>query len=231
MPRTQDVAGAEQLGADGVVEHHLAREDAFGDQQAQVQRVRVGEPPAVPLADRERGDPHAQFMLRELAALGRQQLPELRVEVEQRPSGSGRARRAGAWATSRGHRRPPRTFVSRRSADGAPTRGPHEGRMLAPVSGAAALGRLATLLDADPGSDGSSAAHRRRFGHRRVLPVLYRRARDLDAARGAALGAGPVRADRPRRPADGRHERAGPGDRLEPVGRRTWIACTGVGSP
>ena len=96
VPGTHDVAGPEQLRADGVAEHDLAREHALGDQQAQVQRVGVGQPPAVPLADRERRDAHAQLVLRGLAALGRQQLTELRVELEQRPSGPGRARRAGA---------------------------------------------------------------------------------------------------------------------------------------
>ena len=43
-------------------EHHLAREHALDDQQAHVQRIGLGQPPAVPLADRERRDADAQLV-------------------------------------------------------------------------------------------------------------------------------------------------------------------------
>ena len=75
--------GPEQLGADGVPEHDLAREHAVGDQQPEVQRVGVGQPAAIPFADGEGGDPHPQFVLGGVEALGVEQRPEFRIEVEQ----------------------------------------------------------------------------------------------------------------------------------------------------
>ena len=45
--------GPEQLGADGVAEHDLARQHAVDEQQTEVHRVGVGQAAAVPLADRE----------------------------------------------------------------------------------------------------------------------------------------------------------------------------------
>jgi len=226
MPRTQDVARSEQLSADGVVEHHLARQDALGDQQAQVQRVRVGEPPAVPLSDRECGDPHAQFMLRELAALGRQQLPELRVEVEQRPSCSGRARRACArerhvaviiWAIG----------VGQLTASASATRKGGHDRAVSAVPGLAEDG--ASVLDVDPGL--MHVIGRRTaagFVRRRVLPVLS--VAPGSWAPPAAARCGPDTFALA--VLDGllmTESRAlkGPGDMIAPWGS-DWVACTPV---
>ena len=67
-------------------EHDLAREHAVGDEQAEVRRIGVDEAPTVPLADGKGRHAHAQLVLGGRAALVAEELPELRIELEQRPT-------------------------------------------------------------------------------------------------------------------------------------------------
>ena len=83
MPGPEDVPGPQQLGADRVAEHDLTREDALGDQQPEVRRIGVGQAAAVPLADCEGRDPHTKLALGRLAAIRREELPEVGIELQQ----------------------------------------------------------------------------------------------------------------------------------------------------
>ena len=65
--------------------------------------IGLGEPAAVPLADRERRDADTQLVGRRLAAFGREQLTELRIELEQRPSAT--RSRAQGWRSATTRRR------------------------------------------------------------------------------------------------------------------------------
>ena len=64
VPRSHDVAGAEQLGADRVRHEHLARDHAVEHQQADVLGAGPGQPLDVPGPGLERPDRHAQLALR-----------------------------------------------------------------------------------------------------------------------------------------------------------------------
>ena len=92
MPGANDVPRAEQLGAYRVAQDDLAREHALRDQQTEVRRIGVGQPAAVPFPDPERAHADAQLALGLLAAIGGQQLAELRIQFEQRASAAGGAR-------------------------------------------------------------------------------------------------------------------------------------------
>ena len=81
-PRADDVAGAEQLGADGVRDEHLAREHALEDEQADVVGARAGEPQSLPRPFREGVHHDLELALGRSQPLTLEQLAELGIELQ-----------------------------------------------------------------------------------------------------------------------------------------------------
>src|SRR4051794_6933995 len=195
VPRPQDVARPEKLGADRVAEHDLARQHPLADQQAEVHRVRAREPAAVPLADGKVRHPDTHLALRRLAAFWREELAELRIELEQRLPGAPSARRTDACRHL--------TVILMPCPAAHPVGGltrTHAWRVHPAIASMRPMPRspdlvecAASLLEADPGlvrvlglRDASTN------GHRRVLPVLSVDAGEWSPPERDALGAGTV---------------------------------------
>ena len=83
LPRAQEVAGAEQLGADVVGDDHLARDDALEQQQADVVGARALEARDVPHAHAQPVHAHDELALGLRAAGPVSRPAEIRVLLEQ----------------------------------------------------------------------------------------------------------------------------------------------------
>jgi hypothetical protein len=83
-PGPKEVSGTEQLGADGVLEHDLACDDAVDHQQPDILAADRRQPVSRPLASRQLEDAHHELCPRLGEAVEIQRCAELRVEIEQR---------------------------------------------------------------------------------------------------------------------------------------------------
>jgi hypothetical protein len=83
LPRAYEVARAQQLRADVIGDHQLARKDAVEHQQADVVGAGPGQPLHVPRADREPVRPYDQLALGIGPAAAGQQRAELGIRLEQ----------------------------------------------------------------------------------------------------------------------------------------------------